>query len=101
MIQEQTKLVKKENYVVLQGWMVSELGLKGNELIIYAIIYGFSQITGTSFKGSLNYLSDWTNTSKQSVITQLKNLVGKGLIEKKEIVKNNVKFCEYVCSQKF
>ena len=99
MIQEQTKLVKKENYVVLQGWMVSELGLKGNELIIYAIIYGFSQITGTSFKGSLNYLSDWTNTSKQSVITQLKNLVGKGLIEKREIVKNNVKFCEYVCSQ--
>ena len=91
--------VNPDNYIVIQGWMITELGLKGNDLLVYAIIYGFSQVTSTSFDGSLNYLSYWTNTSKQSVITQLKNLVGKGLIEKKDIVKNNVTFCEYVCSQ--
>ena len=32
-----------DNYIVIQSWMVSELGLKGNQLIIYALVYGFSQ----------------------------------------------------------
>ena len=36
-------MVKNENYLVIQGWMITELKLKGNELLIYAIIYGFSQ----------------------------------------------------------
>ena len=36
-------MVKNENYLVIQGWMIAELKLKGNELLIYAIIYGFSQ----------------------------------------------------------
>ena len=37
-------MVEKENYVVVQGWMITELGLKGNELLIYAVIHGFSQV---------------------------------------------------------
>lgn len=37
-------MVKNENYLVIQGWMITELKLKGNELLIYAIIYGFSRI---------------------------------------------------------
>ena len=36
----------KNNYVVVQSWMVRELGLKGNSAIIYALIYGFSQAEG-------------------------------------------------------
>ena len=35
--------IKNENYVLIQGWMINELKLKGNELLIYALIYGFSQ----------------------------------------------------------
>lgn len=34
--------VKPENFYVVQGWMISELKLKGNELNVYAIIFGFS-----------------------------------------------------------
>ena len=41
--------IKNENYVVIQGWMVNELNLKGNDLMVYAIIYGFTQITGQLF----------------------------------------------------
>jgi hypothetical protein len=32
-----------KNYVTIQGWQVSELKLSGNELIAYALIYGFCQ----------------------------------------------------------
>ena len=37
----------KDNYIVIQTFMIRELKLKGNELILYALIHGFSQ-DGTS-----------------------------------------------------
>ena len=87
--------VNPEQYIVLQGWMVSELNLKGNELIVYACIHGFSQLEGQVFSGSLQYLADWTNSTRQGVVKCLKSLIEKGYIEKADKVINNVKFCEY------
>lgn len=92
--------VKEENYISISGWMVTRLGLKGNELLVYAIIYGFSQddetrFTGRRFTGSLQYLADWTNSTKQSCIKCLKSLAEKGYITKYEKIVNGVKFCEY------
>lgn len=89
--------VKNENFIAIQGWMVSELGLKGNSLLIYAIIYGFSQAEGQVFSGSLQYLADWTNSTRQGALRILKNLIEAGLIIKKEKIVNGVKFCEYCC----
>lgn len=88
-------IIKNENYIAIQGWMVNELNLKGNALMIYAIIYGFSQIEGHTFSGSLQYLAEWTNSTKQGVIKSLKKLIENGLITKKEKYVNNVKFVEY------
>jgi DNA-binding MarR family transcriptional regulator len=96
----ETKLVTGDNFITIQGWMVTDLKLKGNELIIYAAIYGFSQAANQAFKGSLQYLADWTNSTKQGVIKALKSLVEKGLIDKKESVINGVKFCEYAALQR-
>lgn len=87
--------VKDENFISISGWMVTRLGLKGNELLVYAIIYGFSQDDETRFTGSLQYLADWTNSTKQSCIKCLKSLVEKGYITKHENIVNGVKFCEY------
>ena len=89
--------VKNENFIAIQGWMVTELGLKGNSLLIYAIIYGFSQAEGQVFTGSLQYLADWTNSTRQGALRILKNLIEAGLIIKKEKIVNGVKFCEYCC----
>lgn len=87
--------VKNENYISIQGWMVNELNLKGNELLVYAIIYGFSQEENQKFAGSIQYLANWIGSSKQTVFNCLKSLIEKGLIEKKETFINGVKFCEY------
>lgn len=87
--------VKEEQFFVVQGWMRSKLKLKGTDLVIYAIIYGFSQEEGHWFNGSLQYLSDWTGVSKQSCITSLKKLVDAKLILKEEIVDKGVKYCRY------
>lgn len=91
--------MKKDNHIQICGWMLSDLGLKGNELIIYAIIFGFSQLEGQTFYGSLGYLAEWTNSTKQGVLKALKSLMEKGYIEKKEYVENNVKRCEYWASE--
>lgn len=87
--------VKRENYISVHGWMLVDLGLKGNELLIYACIYGFSQAENQVFSGSLQYLADWTNSTKQGVIKCLKSLVEKGYIVKNDKTINGVKFCEY------
>lgn len=88
--------INDEAYVVVQGWMINRLKLKGNELMIYAIIYGFTQMMGDQwFTGSRQYLADWTNTTKPSVDKALKSLVDKKMIVKREKMINNVKFVDY------
>lgn len=88
--------IKKENFFVIKGFMLSELNLKGNELLVYAIIYGFSQIENQYFTGSINYLSSWTGiSSRTTVFKVLNSLIEKGLIIKEEEYKNNIKFCKY------
>lgn len=87
--------ISRENFITIQGFMITDLKLKGNELIIYAVIYGFSQAENQTFSGSLQYLMDWANITKQSVLNSLKSLIEKGFIEKTEKVINGVKFCEY------
>lgn len=91
--------VKDENFINIQGWMINDLKLKGNELLVYAIIYGFSQDGETRFTGSLQYLADWTSSTKQGVTKNLKSLVEKGYISKEEKYINGVKFCEYYVTQ--
>lgn len=87
--------VRDDNFIVEHGWMINRLELKGNELRIYAIIYGFSQTEGTWFTGGLQYLADWVRGTKQGVIGNLKALIEKGLIEKQETITNGVKLCSY------
>lgn len=96
-----TKLIQPESFVTIQGWMVTHLKLKSNELMIYAIIYGFCQIRGQVFSGSVRYLAEWTNSTKRGVYKNLKSLVDKGLIEKIEENINGVKFCKYtICENR-
>ncbi len=79
--------------------MINDLELKGNELLIYAIIYGFSQDGNQHFTGSLQYLADWTRSSKQGVAKALKSLVEKGYIKREDKYVNGVKFVEYWVTQ--
>jgi predicted transcriptional regulator len=91
--------IREDNYIMIQGWMVTELELKGNELLIFAIIHGFSQDGETRFTGGLQYLAEWTNSTKQGVSKNLKSLVNKGYIAKEEKIINGVKFCEYYATK--
>ena len=87
--------IKENSFINLQAFMIDELGLKSNQLIIYAIIFGFSCDGVSYFEGSIKYLGFWTRSTKPTVIKTLQELVKKKLICKVETYKNNVKFCKY------
>jgi hypothetical protein len=87
--------IKDSNYFMVSGWMINRLNLKGTALQVFSIIYGFSQDGEGSFTGSLQYLCDFTNASKNTVMKALKDLADMGYIQKAENSINGVKFCTY------
>lgn len=88
--------MNNNNFFTVQGWMVNDLNLKGNDLMIYAIIYGFSQDGQSEFTGSLDYLRKSLNiSSKNTIMKSLNNLIENELIIKTEKFIDNVKLCSY------
>ena len=61
-------------------------------LLIYALIYGFSQDGVSEFRGSRSYICKWFNISLPTVDKALNSLVEKNLITKREEIVNNVKY---------
>lgn len=74
----------KERYIVIQESMLA-LGLNANELIAYALIYGFCQDDATGFRGSIDYVAGWCRVQRRQAIYILKSLVEKGVVTKQEI----------------
>lgn len=88
-------VVKDENFYTVQGWMRNRLGLRGNALDIYAIIYGFSQVSHQEFTASINYLCEWLGVSRPTVINTLKDLVDGGFLTKESTELNGVIYNRY------
>ena len=82
-------MISDGNYITIQGWMRTDLKLSGNELIVYAIIYGFSQNKQGEFTGSAQYLADWVGCTRRTVMSILNKLVENNFISKTEIILNN------------
>lgn len=94
------KVFKIDNHIVVPGFAIVELKLSGNELLCYALIYGFSQDGETEFYGSLNYVASALNITKQNAKKVIDRLLVRGLLEKKEIYFSGCKFCHYVANRK-
>ena len=92
-----TTYVKPENYIVIQGFMLTDLHLKGAELLVYATIYGFCQTEGQYFTGSLQYLSEWTNCTVRGVSKCITGLTEKGLIS--EVLDEKGKRCGFTVTR--
>ena len=83
-------MIKRENYITIHGWMITDLGLSGIELLLYAVIFGFSQDGESVFKGSQNYLAEWCGCSRRSVIRSLNSLIDRGAIKQVYHSSNNL-----------
>ena len=86
---------KDTNSFIVYGWMGNQLGLKGTERIVYAIVYSFSQDGESDFYGGHRYMADAAAASVDTVKRALDNLIKKGLIGKAERENDGVSHCRY------
>ena len=87
--------MRNENFILINAWMVTKLKLKGNELILYALIYGFSQDGQSQFSGSIKYICDWLGCTKNTAKKAINGLLEKEYIFKDTIEQNNLTFNKY------
>lgn len=66
----------------IKSFMWQRLSLGGSHLLVYAVIYSFSQGGDGSFFGSHSFLSEITGLSVSTVKRTLHSLLDMGLIEK-------------------
>lgn len=71
-----------DGYIVIQRFMVDELGLSGARLMAYAAIHGFSQGGHGCFTGSVGYLAGWAGVTERAMQKALNSLVADGLVER-------------------
>lgn len=72
--------IKRDSFYMVYNWMMTELGLAKTNLIIFAIMYGFSR-DGHTCHASVKYLSEISACSERGVQTSIKFLLGKEMIE--------------------
>ncbi|MBR6279719.1 MAG: helix-turn-helix domain-containing protein [Bacteroidales bacterium] len=68
--------MRNEDYIVIQGWMRS-LGLTDKQLLVYAMIWGFSRDGRSRMRGSAKYIAAAAGCSPrhaQRIIYELENL---------------------------
>lgn len=75
--------MKMTNFILIQDFMVKDLELKGNYLLVYGLIYGFSQDGKGIFTGSYSYIQKMTGiSSNKTIYNILESLTKKNLIVK-------------------
>lgn len=94
--------IKDNNYIMIPGWMRTRLNLKGSDLLITALIYGFCQDEQSWFVGTLGYIADWIGLDKRNVRERLKKLTDRGvIIKREEELMPNIKKCYYKINPSF
>lgn len=87
--------LEKGNFAILRRFMITDLKLSGSELVIYAVIYGFTIGKNHCYTGGIEFLKKWTGIEKRNVFKNLDSLVSKRMLIKEDFYKNNVRFVKY------
>ena len=87
--------MRDSNYIVVMGWMMTALGLNGNDLLAYALIYSHSQDGEGAYWGSLAHTADRLNISRRAAVDVLNRLVERGHIKKTTAEIDGIQRCMY------
>lgn len=85
---------KVYDHIIISPWMINSLNLKDKELILYALIYGFSRIGSDNYcTASSEYFSKWINVQKNHVKERyLNKMIAAGYIEAIDSPRENTKY---------
>lgn len=73
----------RDKFLKLQGWMVEQLGLTANELIIYSIVYSYVMKDVASLEAQIpiQAFMEWTGLCKRQVLRICDELQSKGFLK--------------------
>ena len=78
--------------------MKSKLKLKGNALMLFALIHGYSKDGRNTCRVTLSYMAEWLDTDKSAVSKLINKLSKAGYINKLEYYSGGVKCFEYTAN---
>ena len=78
--------------------MRSTLKLKGNALMLFALIHGYSKDQVNRCRVSLSYMAEWLDTDKAAISKLINKLSKAGYINKLEYYSGGVKCFEYTAN---
>ena len=83
------------NYTI-HDFMTERLQLKGTELLLYALVYNFSQDGNGCFYGTAEYAAKKVNCTRRSIVSTFASLVEAGLLSKSSGHHNGRQTIDYV-----
>ena len=92
------KQAQNEEFYKLYKWMVNDLHLSGNDLVVYSIIHSFCE-RGNLYVGSREFLAHEAGATKRTIDYTLKRLLEMGVIEKVEFGFRCVKQPLTICAK--
>jgi hypothetical protein len=82
-------------YITTPIWVTNDLGLSGNEALMYSLIYNATH-NGKEFYGSIDYMVKALHISRKTVINVRDKLIKKDLIKKRvEYISQDQSKCYY------
>lgn len=90
--------MKDSDYMIILAPMKSKLKLKGNALMLFALIHGYSKEGKNTCRVSLAYLAEWLDTDKAAISKLINKLAKAGYINKLEYYSGGVKCFEYTAN---
>ena len=89
---EKEVLIERQNcYFTIHTWFMTELGLRGAERDIFAIIYGYSRDNVNRFIGSQDYIGWYAGVKRETANVAIKKLLNKKYI-KQEIIESEMRY---------
>lgn len=90
--------MKEGDYINILAPMRSTLKLKGNSLMLFALIHGYSKDSVNRCRVSLAYMAEWLDTDKAAISKLINKLSKAGYINKLEYYNGGVKCFEYTAN---
>lgn len=93
--------VESTDGFILHGWMTTELHLSGGDLVTFALVHQFSQLSKAGqYIGGPSYLASWMGWTYATAHKHLKSLVKVGLIDESKGKSEKGEYCYYKVSPK-
>ena len=91
----------EKGFILVPLWSSKDLGLKGNELMLFSYIYGFSQDGRSYCFTPMKEICELLNITPKTVLNCIKSLTEKNLLQKLDLSFSNTSDSGYKINSQY